>query len=96
MADLGGTLIAYMAWKKATEAQRLMPVDGFTPDQRFFIGFAQWACENTREANSRMQATVDPSLSRLCPDQWDRHKSAGVRHRFRVQGRPAYGEGEGL
>ena len=60
VADLGGTLIAYMAWKKATEAQRLMPVDGFTPDQRFFIGFAQWACENTREANSRMQATVDP------------------------------------
>jgi endothelin-converting enzyme/putative endopeptidase len=60
VADLGGTLIAYIAWKKATEAQRLMPVDGFTPDQRFFIGFAQWACENTREANSRMQATVDP------------------------------------
>ncbi|HMF65422.1 MAG TPA: M13 family metallopeptidase [Edaphobacter sp.] len=60
VADLGGTLIAYMAWKKATEAQRLMPVDGFTPDQRFFIGFAQWACENTREANSRLQAATDP------------------------------------
>jgi endothelin-converting enzyme/putative endopeptidase len=60
VADLGGTLIAYMAWKTATEAQRLMPVEGFTPDQRFFIGFAQWACENTREANSRLQATVDP------------------------------------
>jgi endothelin-converting enzyme/putative endopeptidase len=60
VADLGGTLIAYMAWKKATEAQRLRPVEGFTPDQRFFIGFAQWACENTRPANSRLQATVDP------------------------------------
>jgi endothelin-converting enzyme/putative endopeptidase len=60
VADLGGTLIAYMAWKKATEAQRLRPVDGFTPDQRFFIGFAQWACENTREANSRLQAATDP------------------------------------
>lgn len=60
VADLGGTLIAYMAWKKATEAQRLAPVDGFTPDQRFFIGFAQWACENTREANSRLQAATDP------------------------------------
>lgn len=60
VADLGGTLIAYMAWKKATEAQRLRPVDGYTPDQRFFIGFAQWACENTREANSRLQAATDP------------------------------------
>ena len=60
VADLGGTLISYMAWKKATEAQRLRPVDGFTPDQRFFIGFAQWACENTRPANSRLQAAIDP------------------------------------
>jgi endothelin-converting enzyme/putative endopeptidase len=60
VADLGGTLIAYMAWKKATETERLRPVEGFTPDQRFFIGFSQWACENTREANSRLQATVDP------------------------------------
>jgi endothelin-converting enzyme/putative endopeptidase len=60
VADLGGTLIAYMAWQKATETQRLAPVDGFTPDQRFFLGFAQWACENTREANSRLQAATDP------------------------------------
>jgi endothelin-converting enzyme/putative endopeptidase len=60
VADLGGTLIAYMAWRKATETQRLMPVDGFNPDQRFFIGFAQWACENTREVNSRLQAATDP------------------------------------
>ena len=66
VADLGGTLIAYIAWKKATEAANLQPgdslkpIDGFTPDQRFFIGFAQWACENTREANSRVQALTDP------------------------------------
>jgi putative endopeptidase len=60
VADLGGTLIAYIAWKKATEGERLKPIDGFTPDQRFFIGFAQWACENTREANSRLQALTDP------------------------------------
>jgi endothelin-converting enzyme/putative endopeptidase len=60
VADLGGTLIAYIAWKKATEGQNLKPMEGFTPDQRFFIGFAQWACENTREANSRLQAATDP------------------------------------
>ena len=60
VADLGGTLIAYIAWKKATAAEDLKPIDGFTPDQRFFVGFAQWACENTREANSRLQAATDP------------------------------------
>jgi putative endopeptidase len=60
VADLGGTLIAYIAWKKATESATLKPIDGFTPDQRFFIGFAQWACENTREENSRVNALTDP------------------------------------
>ena len=31
-----------------TAGQTLQPKDGFTPDQRFFIGYAQWACENER------------------------------------------------
>ena len=68
VADLGGTLIAYIAWKKATAGQDLKPIEGFTPDQRFFIGFAQWACENTREANSRLQAATDshsPGFARI-------------------------------
>jgi putative endopeptidase len=60
VADLGGTLIAYIAWKKATEGQQLKTIDGFTPDQRFFIGFAQWACENNREANLRVSAVTNP------------------------------------
>lgn len=60
VADLGGTLIAYIAWKHATEKEKLKPIDGFTPDQRFFIGFAQWACENERAANQRVQALTDP------------------------------------
>jgi putative endopeptidase len=60
VADLGGTMLAYMAWKKQTEAQTLAPVDGFTPDQRFFIGVAQWACENSRPENLRVSATTDP------------------------------------
>ena len=60
VADLGGTLIAYIAWKKATDNLTLHPIDGFTPDQRFFIGFAQWACENTRPEDSRLRALTDP------------------------------------
>ena len=60
VADLGGTLLAYIAWKKATAGQALKPIDGFTPDQRFFIGYAQWACENDRPEDLRVHAMTDP------------------------------------
>jgi putative endopeptidase len=60
VADIGGTLLAYIAWKKATEGQKLVPVDGFTPDQRFWVGMAQWACENERPENLRVNALTNP------------------------------------
>jgi endothelin-converting enzyme/putative endopeptidase len=60
VADLGGEILAYLAWQNATKDSYLEPKDGFTPEQRFFIGFAQWACENERPEESRMRATVDP------------------------------------
>ena len=60
VADLGGTLLAYLAWKKQTEGMTLQPQDGFTPDQRFFVGYAQWACENDRPENLRVNAITDP------------------------------------
>jgi putative endopeptidase len=60
VADLGGTLLAYIAWKKQTEGQKLPNADGFTPDQRFFVGMAQWACENERPENLRVSAVTNP------------------------------------
>jgi endothelin-converting enzyme/putative endopeptidase len=60
VADIGGTLLAYIAWKKQTEGLKLTNADGFTPDQRFFVGMAQWACENERPENQRVQAATDP------------------------------------
>jgi putative endopeptidase len=60
IADLGGTFIAYLAWKAATKGQDLTPIEGFTPDQRFFIGMAQWACSNERPENLRANAITDP------------------------------------
>jgi endothelin-converting enzyme/putative endopeptidase len=60
VADLGGTILAYVAWKEATKGQQLENRDGFTPDQRFFIGFAQWACENNRPENLRVSAITNP------------------------------------
>jgi putative endopeptidase len=60
VADLGGTLLAYLAWKKDVAGRQLQPVEGLTPDQRFFVGFAQWACENQRPENLRVSAITNP------------------------------------
>ncbi|HYM74421.1 MAG TPA: M13 family metallopeptidase [Candidatus Dormibacteraeota bacterium] len=60
VADLGGTLLAYIAWKKDVAGKELPNQEGFTPDQRFFIGFAQWACENQRPENLRVSAITNP------------------------------------
>lgn len=60
VADLGGEILAYMAWQDATRGQELQPRDGLTPEQRFFIGFAQWACENERPEELRVRAATDP------------------------------------
>ena len=60
VADLGGLILAWMAWQMQTKGQHLESRDGFTPDQRFFIGYAQWACENERPENLRVSAITNP------------------------------------
>jgi endothelin-converting enzyme/putative endopeptidase len=60
VADLGGTIIAYHAWKDATKDQKLESKDGLTPDQRYFVGFAQWACGGDRPEFLRLAARVNP------------------------------------
>jgi putative endopeptidase len=59
LADLGGTWLAYLAWKSDTKDRELQPVDGFTPDQRFFIGMAQWACGDERPESKRANAITN-------------------------------------
>ncbi len=60
LADLGGTLLAYLAWKAITKDQALQPIDGLTPEQRFFVGMAQWACGAERAEIKRMNAITNP------------------------------------
>jgi endothelin-converting enzyme/putative endopeptidase len=60
VADLGGLILAYRAWKASTAAERLAPIDGLTPEQRFFVGNAQWACTNMRPETERLLARTDP------------------------------------
>ena len=60
IADLAGILLAWDAWKLATAGQKLEPRDGLTPEQRFFVGNAQWACANERPEDMRVRAMTDP------------------------------------
>ncbi len=60
VADLGGEILGYMAWKDATKDKNLQPIDGLTPEQRFFVGFAQWDCANERPEDLRVRAMTDP------------------------------------
>jgi endothelin-converting enzyme/putative endopeptidase len=60
IADLGGELLAWMAWKEQTRALQLEDRDGLTPEQRFFVGFAQWDCANERPDELRVRAMTDP------------------------------------
>jgi endothelin-converting enzyme/putative endopeptidase len=60
VADLGGLILAYMAWQADTKGQKLEPIEGLTPAQRFFIGYGQSWCGQTRDETKRLRATVDP------------------------------------
>jgi endothelin-converting enzyme/putative endopeptidase len=59
VADLGGTILAYEAWQAATRGQKLEDRDGLSPEQRYFVGFAQWDCANERPENLRLRAMTD-------------------------------------
>jgi endothelin-converting enzyme/putative endopeptidase len=71
VADLGGLLLAYNAWKEDTKGRRLEPMDALTPDQRFFVGYAQSWCSSTRDEAKRLRATVDPHSP-------DKYRASGV------------------
>jgi endothelin-converting enzyme/putative endopeptidase len=60
VADLGGQVLAYEAWQEAVAGLTLPERDGLSPDQRFFVGFAQWACSNTRPEQARELLLTDP------------------------------------
>lgn len=60
LADLGGMVLAMAAWQEQIANMRLSPVEGFTPEQRFFLGFAQWDCSHSRDEYARVHTRTDP------------------------------------
>jgi putative endopeptidase len=62
-ADNGGLRLALMAYLAGPAKSAEPLVDGFTPEQRFFIGFGQIWCENRRPEFERLRAATDPHSS---------------------------------
>ena len=60
LADIGGLTIAYQAFKNTPEGKSDTKIDGFTPDQRFFLSFAQvWRVKSSDET-MRVRLNTDP------------------------------------
>ncbi|WP_460610300.1 M13 family metallopeptidase [Hymenobacter terrigena] len=60
LADLGGLTIAHQAFQKTAQAKAGKSIDGFTPEQRFFLGYAQIWRSNQRPEALRQQIQTDP------------------------------------
>jgi putative endopeptidase len=59
-ADNGGVRLAFMALMKSLDGKPQPKIDGFTPQQRFFLAWGQIWCQNRRPEAARMHAQIDP------------------------------------
>jgi putative endopeptidase len=59
-ADNGGVHLSFMALMKSLDGKPQPKIDGFTAQQRFFLGYGQVFCQNVRPEASRLRAQTDP------------------------------------
>ncbi len=59
-ADLGGVRLGYVALMKTLAGKPMDKIGGFTPAQRYFIGYAQSWCSVTRPESIRLRTATDP------------------------------------
>ena len=59
-ADNGGLRIALMALLPPSPGRNTPKIDGFTPEQRLFLGWGQIWCSSTRPEAARLRALTDP------------------------------------
>jgi putative endopeptidase len=60
MADMGGLIVGYYAYQKYLAKHGRNEIDGLTPEQRFFFGFAQMERELARPEVKKLHALTDP------------------------------------
>ena len=99
LADLGGLRLAWIAWQDKAQAAHLdmaAKTDGYTPEQRFWIAYAQQWCTQTRPESLRAEALTDPHA----PDEYRSNghpsKPARVRQKLLLQGPAEDGQHQSL
>jgi endothelin-converting enzyme/putative endopeptidase len=61
IGDLGGAKLAFMAYQKSLEGKpRPADIDGFTPEQQFFIAWGQFRGDAIRPEQQRLMVQTDP------------------------------------
>jgi putative endopeptidase len=60
IADLGGVSLAYEALERSLKGKERKMIDGFTPEQRFFLAWSQVWRTSVRDSEARRLATIDP------------------------------------
>jgi putative endopeptidase len=63
IADLGGATLAYYAYQRYLDRHGRRDIDGFTPEQRFFLGYAQAWRRKVRPETERLRALTDTHSS---------------------------------
>jgi hypothetical protein len=94
IADLGGITIAYEALKKSMEGKtRPANIDGFTPEQRFFIGWGMIWATSQRPESERQQTLSDNAPALTISRKRTAVQSAGVCRSLRLHCRRCDGAG---
>jgi predicted metalloendopeptidase len=65
-ADNGGLKLAYMALMEIIKSSPVKPIDGYSPQQRFFLSYGQIWCQNVTDQEARKRVLTDPHS----PGQW--------------------------
>ncbi|WP_221393683.1 M13 family metallopeptidase [Dyadobacter sp. NIV53] len=60
LADLGGITLSYEAFKRTQQGQGTTKIDGFSPDERFFLSYARIWRNKVRDATQRARLLTDP------------------------------------
>ena len=60
IGDLGGAKVAFLAFQKSLEGKPRVSIDGFTPEQQFFIAWGQFRGDNIRPETQRLMMETDP------------------------------------
>ena len=93
VADLGGLTVAYAAYQKSLEGKpRPQTIAGFTPEQRFFLGYAQIWAQNIRPRSSASASRNRPAPAGKVSCQWPTVKHAAFRASIPMQSRRPDGE----